>query len=492
MKINNNLEKPQSLDPESFVEDKPDKPEEACGVFGVLAPKEDVARLTYFGLHALQHRGQESAGIAVGDGKSIFVVKDMGLVPQVFDERSLAGLQGFVAVGHTRYSTTGSNKWENAQPIHKTFSEGTLALAHNGNLINTKHLKEMLQRNGSLFNSTSDTEVIADLIASFVGDGSVEKAIVQTMNLLEGAYAVALITEDKLYAFRDAQGIRPLCIGKLNKNYVVSSETCGLDIVGAEHFEDVEPGELVVISRKGIKRRQVLEKKSSLCIFEFIYFARPDSQLLGRNLYTSRKNMGIMLAKESAVDADLVIGVPDSGIPAAIGFAEESGLPYGEGLIKNRYVGRTFIQPSQTIRQVGIRMKLNPLVSVIKGKRVIVVDDSIVRGNTTKKIITLLKDAGAKEVHVRISSPPYKYPCYYGIDTASITDLIASNCEVEEIREEIGADSLHYLSLDALIKATGCGADKFCSACLSGKYPVKIPDELKLSKLMLEEQEIVS
>lgn len=459
---------------------------EACGVFGVYAPKEDVSRLTYFGLHALQHRGQESAGIAVGDGNSIFVVKDMGLVPQVFDERSLAGLQGFLAIGHTRYSTTGSTKWENAQPIHKTFKEGTLALAHNGNLINSKYLKEMLTRNGSMFNSTSDTEVIADLIASFVGDGSVEKAVVQTMNLLEGAFSVVLITEKELYAFRDAQGLRPLCIGKLNNNYVISSETCGLDIVGADFVDEVKPGELVVLNAKGIKRRQVLTAKPALCIFEFIYFARPDSQLMGKNLYACRKKMGMLLAEEDTVAADLVIGVPDSGVPAAIGFAEASGLPYGEGLIKNRYVGRTFIQPSQTIRQVGIRMKLNPLASVIKGKKVIVVDDSIVRGNTTKKIIGLLREAGAKEVHVRISSPPYKYPCFYGIDTASIGDLIASDCEIEGIRSQIKADSLHYLSTESLVKSTGCSENKFCTACLTGKYPIDVPDDLKVAKMMLE------
>lgn len=464
-----------------------DKPEEACGVFAVYAPKEDVSRLAYFGLHALQHRGQESAGIAVGDGKSIFVVKDMGLVPQVFDERSLAGLQGHIALGHVRYSTTGSTRWENAQPIHKTFDEGTLALAHNGNLINSKHLKEMLQRNGSFFNSTSDTEVIADLIASFVGDGSVEKAVVQTMNLLEGAFAVAMITEKALYAFRDAQGLRPMCIGKLkNGSYVISSETCGLDIIGAKFVDEVKPGELVKVSKKGLSRRQVLEPKPSLCVFEFIYFARPDSNLLDKNLYAARKKMGVLLAKEAPVKADLVIGVPDSGVPAAIGFAEESGLPYGEGLIKNRYIGRTFIQPSQTIREVGIKMKLNPLASVINGKRIIVVDDSIVRGNTTKKIIGLLKDAGAKEVHVRISSPPYKYPCFYGIDTASIDNLIASENSIEEIAKKIKAETLNYLSLDSLIKSTGSSKNKFCHACLTGDYPVKIPSELRVSKLMLE------
>ena len=463
-----------------------DKPEEACGVFGVYAPREDVARLTYFGLHALQHRGQESAGIAVGDGKSIFVVKDMGLVPQVFDERSLAGLKGRVALGHVRYSTTGSTRWENAQPVHKTFGSGTLALAHNGNLINSKYLKEMLQRNGSHFNSTSDTEVIADLIASFVGDGSIEKAIVQTMSLLEGAYSVALITEKELFAFRDPRGIRPLCIGKLKNNYVVSSETCGLDIVGAQFVEEVGPGELVIINGKGMKKRQILEPKPALCIFEFIYFARPDSQLLEQNLYACRKKMGNYLAEEAPVKADLVIGVPDSGVPAAIGFAEKSGIPYGEGLIKNRYVGRTFIQPSQTIREVGIRMKLNPLASAIKGKKIIVVDDSIVRGNTTKKIIGLLREAGAKEVHVRVSSPPYKYPCFYGIDTATVSDLIAGKNSIEKIRKKIKADSIHYLSLESLVKSTGCAESKFCHACLSGKYPIKIPEELKVSKLMLE------
>jgi amidophosphoribosyltransferase len=468
-----------------------DKPKEECGVFAVYSHKEDVARLTYFGLHALQHRGQESAGIAVSDGKSIFVVKDMGLVPQVFNETNLAALQGgYSAIGHVRYSTTGSTHWENAQPVHKTFSDGSLALAHNGNLTNTKYLRQMLQKNGSRFRSTSDTEVMADLLASFVGDGHIEDAVIRSMELLEGAYSVVMLTEEKLIAFRDARGIRPLSIGTIKDGYVVSSETCGLDIIGAEFLDDVKPGEMVVIDENGLKRRRVLNAKPAMCIFEYIYFSRPDSQIDGKSLYYARKTMGKYLAKESPVDADIVIGVPDSGIPAAIGYAEESGIPYGEGLVKNRYVGRTFIQPEQIFREVGIKMKLNPLVEAIKDKKIIVVDDSIVRGNTTRKIVKLLKRSGAKEVHMRISSPPYSYPCFYGIDTTSVDHLIAHNEEVEKIKEHIKADSLAYLSLDSLVKATGKKLNEFCAACLNGKYPIKVSKDLKLTKFVLEDEKV--
>ncbi|RJQ31760.1 MAG: amidophosphoribosyltransferase [Actinobacteria bacterium] len=464
-----------------------DKPKEECGVYGVYAQGEDVAKMTYFGLHALQHRGQESAGIAVSDGLSIFVVKDMGLVPQVFDEKSLAALEGHMAVGHVRYSTTGSTHWENAQPVHKTYPDGSLALAHNGNLVNSKQLRNMLKKSGSQFRSSSDTEVIADLVASFVGDGHIEDAIISTMGLLEGAYSVALMTENKLIAFRDPYGIRPLCYGKLKDNgYVISSETCGLDILGAEYVDDVQPGQMVVISKNGIKKRQVLPAKPALCIFEFIYFARPDSTLLGSNLYGSRQHMGQLLAEEAPAKADIVIGVPDSGVPAAVGYAKASGIPFGEGLIKNRYIGRTFIQPTNTIRQVGIRMKLNPLLPAIKDKRVVVVDDSIVRGNTTRKIVELLKEAGAKEVHVRISSPPYAHSCYYGIDTADSSQLIAANHSVKEICKHLKADSLAYLSLDSLIKATRNKRSAFCAACLCGKYPIEVGAEAKVTKMMLE------
>lgn len=466
-----------------------DKPKEECGIFGIYSSKQDVARLTYFGLHALQHRGQESAGIAVTDGNTIFVVKDMGLVPQVFNETNLAALKGgFAAIGHVRYSTTGSTHWENAQPVHKTFPEGSLALAHNGNLINVKNLRQMLQKNGSQFRSTSDTEVIADLLASFVGDGHVEDAVIKSMELLEGAYSVVMITDNKLVAFRDAHGIRPLSIGTIKDGYVIASETCALDIVGAKYLSEINPGEMVVIDDKGLRRRRVLNAKPALCIFEFIYFSRPDSKLYDRTLYHARKQMGKHLAEESPAKADLVIGVPDSGIPAAIGFAEASGIPYSEGLIKNRYVGRTFIQPEQIFRQVGIRMKLNPLIETIKGQRLVVVDDSIVRGNTTRKIVSLLKKSGAKEVHVRVSSPPYRYPCFYGIDTATSTELIAYNKMVEKIRKHIKADSLAYLSLESLVKSTGRKLPDFCAACLNGDYPIKLSKDMKLTKFVLEEK----
>jgi amidophosphoribosyltransferase len=471
-------------------DNRPDKPEEACGVFGIYAPDEDVGRLTYFGLYALQHRGQESAGIAVSDGETIIVYKDMGLLTQVFNDASLASLQGHVAIGHVRYSTTGSTHWENAQPVHKTFKGGSLALAHNGNLINTQPLRDKLCEHGQRFRSTSDTEVIASLIALGIDKGlAIEKAISETMEQLEGAYAVVLLTDHKLLAMRDPYGIRPLSIGKIGDNYVVSSETCGLDIVGAEFVRDVAPGELVIIDENGLHSVQAVEsKRLALCIFEFVYFARPDSKLLGRLLYSAREAMGVELAKEAPVEADLVMGVPDSGVPAAVGFSKQSGIPYREGMVKNRYVGRTFIQPTQTIRQVGIKLKLNPLEDVIKDKRIVVIDDSIVRGNTSKKLVDMLREAGAKEIHMRISSPPVKWPCFYGIDTADQGQLIASDNEVEKIREFIGADSLSYLSLQGLVKSTENTSDKFCMACFDGCYMDEIPEDLKVTKMMLEKE----
>jgi amidophosphoribosyltransferase len=466
-----------------------DKPEEACGVFGVYAPGEDVARLTYFGLYALQHRGQESAGIAVADGFEITVTKDLGLVTQVFNEARLGGLVGHIAIGHTRYSTTGSTRWENAQPVHKDFDHGSLALAHNGNLVNASELKDLLKTKARARNkATSDTEIIAALIAQHAQTGPVDEAIGIVMKQLLGAYSLVMITENALYAMRDAHGIRPLALGRLKQGWVVASETCALDIVGAKFEREVGAGEIVKITKKGLEAWQAVPpEKPSLCIFEFIYFARPDSQLSGVTLHEARVNMGAQLAREAPAEADMVIGVPDSGTPGAIGFAAESGVPYGEGLIKNRYVGRTFIQPSQTIRQQGIKMKLNPLVQAIKGKSLVVVDDSIVRGNTSKKIVQLLREAGASEVHMRITSPPDRWPCFYGIDTDTQAQLIAANADVEKVRVFIGADTLAYLSLDGLVSATGLPKDRFCRACFDGDYPICIPEKVKVGKLALEE-----
>lgn len=463
-----------------------DKPEEACGVFGIYAPNENVAKITYYGLYGLQHRGQESAGIAVSDGSSILVIKDLGLVAQVFDESKLASLSGKIAVGHTRYSTTGSTEWKNSQPIYKTYGSKTVAIAHNGNLINSEELYQELKKKRNNLSSTSDSEIIAEMIVNSEAS-SIDEAIKDTMSKIKGAYSLVILTEDKLIGVRDQYGIRPLSIGKLGDNYVLSSETCGLDIVGASFVRDVGPGEIVTIDQDGLRSQTGLSPaKKSLCIFEFIYFARPDSYLCGQSLYHVRKLMGMKLAEEGPVDGDMVIPVPDSGNSAAIGYAEKSGIPFGEGLIKNRYIGRTFIQPSQTIRQLGIRLKLNPLKDAIAGKRLVVVDDSIVRGNTSKKIVQILKEAGAKEVHMRISSPPIKCPCFYGIDTPSNQELIASTKSVEEIKEFLGLDSLVYLSLKGVIEATGCPYDDFCCACFDSKYPIEIPKDLKLSKDMLE------
>ncbi|MDP1808705.1 MAG: amidophosphoribosyltransferase [Actinomycetota bacterium] len=465
-----------------------DRPEEACGVFGVYGPGQDVSRLTYFGLHALQHRGQESAGIAVADGESTVVFKDMGLVPQVFDERKLASLQGHIAVGHVRYSTTGSTRWENSQPIHKVYKNGTLALVHNGNLLNSRELRQELMANGSRFRSTSDTEVIAGMIAKAVDD-SIETATAATMKRLLGAYAIIIMTESQLLAIRDPYGVRPLSIGKLGASWVLASETCALDIVGATYERDVKPGEMIVIDERGLRSEQVVTpKKPSLCVFEFIYFARPDSRINSQNLYVARKRMGMELAKEEPIEADLVIGLPDSGTPAAIGYAQESGIPFGEGLIKNRYVGRTFIQPDETLRQLGVKLKLNPLSEVIEGKRLVVVDDSIVRGNTSRQIVNILKEAGATEVHLRISSPPVTFPCFYGIDTDSEGQLIAAAKTVEEIGESLRADSLKYLSFEGLVRATGCRREDFCLACFDGEYPIPLSEEQELGKLVLESE----
>ena len=465
-----------------------DSPEEACGVFGVYAPGEEVARVTYFGLFALQHRGQESAGIAVSSGDGILVVKDMGLVSQVFDETSFMTLQGDYALGHVRYSTTGSTYWENAQPVYEVTPRGPVAVAHNGNLVNTDELREELAGLGATFTSTTDTEVIAALLSQSDAP-TTSDAIAEMFPRMKGAYSVVILTEEGLFGARDPNGIRPLCIGAKDGDWFLASETAALDVVGAKFVREVEPGEVVHIDAGGLTARQfVAEPHPSLCIFEFIYFARPDSVLYERLLYDARKEMGMHLAEEAPVEADIVIPVPDSGVPAAIGFAEKSGIPFGEGLIKNRYIGRTFIQPTQSIRQMGVRLKLNPLTPVISGKRLVVVDDSIVRGTTSRKIVEMLKEAGAAEIHMRVSSPPISCPCFYGIDTAVRSELIASRLSVPEIRDFLGVDSLHYLGMDNLVKSCKSDKERFCTACFDGSYPMEVPADVQMSKFRLEEK----
>lgn len=477
-----------------------DKPEEACGVFGIYAPEAsfDVAKLTYFGLYALQHRGQESAGIATLSKGDIYCHKDMGLVSQVFSEEILSQLPGEIAVGHTRYSTTGSSLKENAQPVVLDSRLGKLALAHNGNLVNAVELRQHLTAREANFITSTDSEMIALTIVDEVNQGKdwIQGAI-SAFKLCRGAYSLAIATPDGLIGARDRHGIRPLVIGMLSEEdgnksrYVLSSETCGLDIIGAEYVRDVQPGELVWIDDSGVTSIQWAEQAAKkLCVFEMIYFARPDSVMHEETLYSYRVRLGRQLAKESLVDADLVIGVPDSGIPAAIGFSRESGLAYGEGLIKNRYVGRTFIQPTQGMREAGIRMKLNTLKDALQGKRIIIVDDSIVRGTTSKKIVKTLRDAGATEVHMRISSPPVTHPCFYGIDTDNQDQLIAATKSVSEIAERIGVDTLAYLTWEGMLEATQENTDHFCSACFTGDYPVSIPEDVKRSKLMLEKSKV--
>jgi amidophosphoribosyltransferase len=448
-----------------------------CGVFGVRAPGRDVARLSYFGLYALQHRGQESAGIAVSEDGRLTALRDLGLVPQVFDERSLSGLKGELAIGHTRYSTTGGNAWANAQPLLHHGRVRTVALGHNGNLVNAEALRDEI---GKPLGSTSDSEVIAALVAD--DDRPLEEAVAGAMERLEGAASVVGLADGTLFAFRDAHGFRPLVLGRLGDDPVIASETCALDLVGAKLEREIEPGELVLAGEDGVRTIQVLDlvDRGALCIFEFFYLARPDTSLSGVEVHGARVRMGERLAAEAPIDADLVLPIPDSGTPAAIGFARATGIPFSEGLIKNRYVGRTFIQPEQGMREQGIRMKFNPLAEV-DGKRLVVVDDSIVRGSTTRQIVQMLFDAGAAEVHVRISSPPIVSPCYYGIDLASEDEMIAARSTVEEVREAIGATSLAYLSLEGLEQATQRPADSLCRACLTREYPTQIPaDAAKL------------
>ena len=463
-------------------------PRDACGVFGVWSPGEDVAKLTYFGLYALQHRGQESAGIAVSDGSRIMVFKDMGLVAQVFSESVLSTLTGHIAVGHCRYSTTGASTWENAQPTFRSTASGSLALGHNGNLINTLELAAMVEGAAGAWRgpvSTSDTDVLTALFAD-PSAASVAGAALAALPLVRGAFSLVFMDEKKLYAARDPQGFRPLVLGRLARGWAVASETAALDIVGATFVREVEPGELIAIGEQGLSSSRFAPAQPRGCLFEYVYLARPDTTISGRSVQATRVEVGRRLAIEHPADADLVIPVPESGTPAAIGYAQASGIPYGQGLVKNSYVGRTFIQPSQTIRERGIRLKLNPLRSVIAGQRVVVVDDSIVRGNTQRAIVAMLREAGAAQVHVRISSPPVSWPCFYGIDFATRAELIAGSLSVAEIQASIGADSLGFISLAGLIGATTRPAASLCRACFDGDYPIPV-SEREQGKHLLEE-----
>jgi len=458
---------------------------EACGVVGVYSRGENVARAAFFGLYALQHRGQESAGISAGDGEQIRVKTGMGLVAQVFEEEGLMRLPGHVAVGHARYSTTGSSRLANAQPIVSKGPAVELALAHNGNVINAVELKQELVEWGCTFTSTVDSEIIAHLMANAPAT-SWEERIAYCMRRLEGAYSLVVMTKDELLGIRDPLGVRPLCIGKLNGGWVIASESCALDHIGAEFVREVEPGEAVLVDDEGL--RTVYQREPvgppAMCIFENIYFARPDSILNGKLAYSSRMAMGARLAVEYPVEADMVIGVPDSATAAAVGYSQQSGIPYGEGLVKNRYVGRTFILPDQRLRDLGVRRKLNPLPELIRGKRLVVVDDSIVRGTTTPHVVKLLRRGGAKEIHLRICAPPIMWPCHFGVDLATRKELLAANMTVEEICDFLGSDSLGYLSHEGLVDAVGLAKESFCMGCFTGAYP--IPVQLEMDKLVLE------
>jgi amidophosphoribosyltransferase len=486
------------LTDELLPEDQP--PRDACGVFGVWAPNEDVAKLAYYGLYALQHRGQESAGIAVSDGNRIVVHKEMGLVAQVFNEPALTTLRGHIAVGHCRYSTTGASVWANAQPTFRSTGKTSLALGHNGNLINTRELASLLAGTGPASSgivATSDTDVLTALFVSDLAEISaisadagplpplppgpaasgVEDTAAAVLALAKGAYSLVFMDEQTLYAARDPHGFRPLVLGHLDSGWVVASETAALDIVGASFVREIAPGELVSIDGRGVRSRMFAVPQPSGCLFEYVYLARPDTTISGRGVHATRVEVGRQLAAEHPADADLVIPVPESGTPAAIGFAEASGIPFGQGLVKNSYVGRTFIQPSQTIRERGIKLKLNPLRDAIAGRRIVVVDDSIVRGNTQRALVAMLREAGAAEVHVRVASPPVSWPCFYGIDFATRAELIAGHLSPEEICASIGADSLGYVSLAGLIEATTIPAGRLCRACFDGQYPVPVAED---------------
>ncbi|MDP8944043.1 MAG: amidophosphoribosyltransferase [Actinomycetota bacterium] len=466
-----------------------DGPRDECGVFGVYAPESDVARLAYFALYALQHRGQESAGIATCESRHIMTLRDLGLVSQVFDEAKLRALGGSMAIGHVRYSTTGSSAWENAQPVYRS-DRRELALAHNGNLINAVELHAELADRGVGFRSTSDSELIAALLSIHAAE-RIEDAVADVVPQLEGAFSTVVMTRDAVVAFRDPAGLRPLAIGRIGERYCVASESCAFDIIGGELVRDVEPGEMVSISGRGLEACQVAApRRRAFCVFEHIYFARPDSILEGKRTQVARRRMGEILWREAPAQADVVIAVPDSGNSAATGYAAASGIPRDDGLIKNRYVARTFIQPGQELRKHGLRMKFNPLPEVVGGKRVVVVDDSIVRGNTTRQIVRMLRDAGAAEVHLRISAPPIRHPCHYGIDMSTAQEMIAHERTVEEIAAELGCDSLAYLSLEGVYEAVGAGRDEHCDACFSGDYPLE-RTEAANGKYALEELAVV-
>ena len=479
-----------AADDEHIPDEQP--PRDACGVFGVWAPGEEVAKLTYYGLYALQHRGQEAAGMAVSDGTAVVVYKDLGLVAQVFDEPILGALSGHLAIGHTRYSTTGSCTWENAQPSYRPSPEGGgIALGHNGNLTNTAELAARLaedqndDRGDESPKATSDSDLITAMLAGH-SDLSLEAAAMDVLPQLRGAFSLVFMDENTIYAARDRHGVRPLVLGRLERGWVVASESAALDIVGASFVREVEPGELVAVDEHGLRSQHFAEASPKGCLFEYVYLARPDTAIAGRSVQATRVEVGRRLAQQHPADADLVIPVPESGTPAAVGYAEASGIPYGIGLVKNAYVGRTFIQPSNTIRQLGIRLKLNPLRATIAGKRLVVVDDSIVRGNTQRALVRMLREAGAREVHVRISSPPVQWPCFYGIDFASRAELIANGLTVEQVCASIGADSLGYISLDELVSATTLPGDRLCTACFTGDYPIELPAPELLGKHMLE------
>ena len=488
----------------SSILDQRDGPRDECGVFGVYAPESDVARLAYLALHALQHRGQESAGIATAEGGHVMTMRDLGLVFQVFDEQKLQALQGDIALGHVRYSTTGSGAWENAQPVWRS-DRRQVALAHNGNLINAVELHSELLDRGVTFRGTSDSEIIAALISTHEAE-RVEDALAEVMPRLEGAFSTVIMTSDRVIAFRDPAGLRPLSLGRLGERsgqaagsaghpgerFCVASESCAFDIIGAELLRDVQPGEMVSLSEGGIETRQlVVSERRAFCVFEHIYFARPDSMLEGNRTQVSRRKMGEILWREAPVDADVVVAIPDSGTPAATGYSKASGLPRDEGLIKNRYVARTFIQPGQELRKHGLRMKFNPLREVVEGKRLVVVDDSIVRGNTTRQIVKMLRDAGAAEVHMRISAPPIRHPCHYGIDMSTSEEMVAHGRTVEEVAIELDCDTLAYLSLEGVYEAIRGTRETHCDACFSGDYPLERTESAN-GKFALEELAVVT
>jgi amidophosphoribosyltransferase len=466
-----------------------DGPRDECGVFGVYAPERDVARLAYFALYALQHRGQESAGIAATQAGQIMTVRDLGLVSQVFDEEKLRALQGQMAIGHVRYSTTGSSAWENAQPVWRS-DRRQVALAHNGNLINAVELHAELRERGVQFRGTSDSEIIAALLSTHEAE-RIEDAVEDVMPRLQGAFSTVVMTKDSVVAFRDPVGLRPLALGMVGEDYCVASESCAFDIIAAELLREVQPGEMVSLSAGGIETRQIVDSpRRAFCVFEHIYFARPDSILEGNRTQVSRRKMGEILWREAPVEADVVIAVPDSGNPAAAGYSKASGIPRDDGLIKNRYVQRTFIQPGQDLRKHGLRMKFNPLREVVAGKRLVVVDDSIVRGNTTRQIVQMLRDAGAAEIHMRISAPPIRHPCHYGVDMSTTQEMVAHDRTEEEVAEELGCDSLRYLSLDGVYEAIRSTRETHCDACFSGEYPLERTDSAN-GKYALEQLPVV-